>query len=353
MKIASVGRALPAHRYAQSAITRTLLDMVDVPENIGRRIEKMHERVRVLHRHLALPLEEYAGLTTFGKANDAWVRAGLGLGEHALADALARADLGVKDVDAIFSVTVTGLASPTLDARLVNRMGLRKDVKRIPIFGLGCVAGVAGISRAVDYVKGHPDQVAVLLSVELCSLNFQRDDLTVAGMISTGLFGDGAAAVVVVGEERAARMGLTGPTVRTTRSTFYPDTEDVMGWDISEKGFRIVLSEGVPMIARECLGRDVTEFLAAQHLTRDDIRSWVCHPGGPKVLEAMQDSLGLPDEAVAFSWETLAEQGNLSSTSVLMVLREVFDRARPARGELGMMVAMGPGFCSEMALLEW
>ncbi|MEW6071273.1 MAG: 3-oxoacyl-[acyl-carrier-protein] synthase III C-terminal domain-containing protein [Planctomycetota bacterium] len=353
MKIASVGRALPAHRYAQSEITRTLLAVLDDPEPLRRTIERLHERVRVEHRHLALPIEEYARLTTFGQANDAWQRCALDLGEEAIRDGLRRADLEAADVDAIFTVTVTGIASPSLEARLMNRLPFRADVKRIPIFGLGCVAGVAGIARAVDYVKAYPDHVAVLLSVELCTLNFQREDTSMAGLISTGLFGDGAAAVVVVGKRRAARMGLAGPTVRATRSIFYRDTEDVMGWDISERGFRIVLSEGVPVIARECLGADVRTFLADHGLGIADVASWVCHPGGPKVLEAMRDSLGIPDAAVALAWEVLAAQGNLSSVSVLMVLREVFDRARPAAGEMGVLVAMGPGFCSEIALLEW
>jgi alkylresorcinol/alkylpyrone synthase len=348
-----VGRALPAQRYEQAAITATLLDLLDPPAAVRRRIESLQESVRVGWRHLALPLEDYAALDTFGKANDAWIRVGLELGERAAADALARARLAPADVDALFAVSVTGIANPSLDARLVNRMGLRRDVKRVPIFGLGCVAGVAGIARAADYVKGHPDGVALLLSVELCSLNFQRDDVSMANLIANGLFGDGAAAVVVVGEHRARALGLSGPTVRATRSAFYPDTEDVMGWTIGEHGFRIVLSEGVPTIARELLGRDVREFLHDLGVERERVTSWVCHPGGPKVLFAMQEALGLADEQVALSWQALAEQGNLSSASVLMVLREVFDRARPAPGALGCLLAMGPGFCSEMILVEW
>ncbi|QDU83267.1 Alpha-pyrone synthesis polyketide synthase-like Pks11 [Planctomycetes bacterium Pla163] len=353
MRIVSVGRALPEHRYEQAEITAQLQSLLDVPDELRRRVDVLHERVRVGHRHLALPLEAYSDLATFGQANNAWIRCAIDLGERAVNDALDRAGLGVKDVDIMFDVTVTGLASPALDARLVNRMGLRTDMKRVPIFGLGCVAGVAGISRAVDYLKGHPNEVAVLLSVELCSLNLQRGDLSTAAMISTGLFGDGAAAVVLVGEERARAMGLEAPAVRTTRSVFYPDTEDIMGWDISENGFRIVLSEGVPRVARENLGPDVTAFLAEHDLTPRDVASWVCHPGGPKVLEAMRDSLELTDDDVALSWKVLAEQGNLSSTSVLMVLREVFDGRRPEPGDVGMLVAMGPGFCSEMILVDW
>ncbi|MEZ5977352.1 MAG: 3-oxoacyl-[acyl-carrier-protein] synthase III C-terminal domain-containing protein [Planctomycetota bacterium] len=353
MRIASVGRALPANRYPQSALTEAFLAMVDAPQELHRRTRVLHERVRVRHRHLALPIEAYADIRTFGQANDAWIRCAVDLGERAIRDALDRAGLGVDDVRAIFDVTVTGVASPALDARLMNRMGFRPDTKRMPIFGLGCVAGVAGISRAVDYVKGHPDEVAVLLSVELCSLNVQKGDLSTANLISTGLFGDGAAAVVVVGEEKARAMGLEGPKVLATRSVFYPGTEEVMGWTISERGFEIVLSEEVPRIAREFLGRDVAAFLDDQGVERESIASWVCHPGGPKVLEAMASSLELTEKDVELAWKVLAEQGNLSSASVLMVLREVFDAKRPAKGEKGVLVAMGPGFCSESVLVEW
>jgi alkylresorcinol/alkylpyrone synthase len=188
MKIASVGRALPVHRYDQDTLVRALLAMLDEPEPVRRRVESLHERVRVRHRHLALPLEEYATLTSFGRANDAWIRCATELGERALDDALARAGLGRRDVDLLMTVSVTGVASPTLDALLVDRMGLRPDVKRLPVFGLGCVAGVAGIARAADYLRGHPDEVAVVLSVELCSLTFQRDDVSLANLIATGLF---------------------------------------------------------------------------------------------------------------------------------------------------------------------
>ena len=172
-------------------------------------------------------------------------------------------------------------------------------------------------------------------------------------MSGSGLFGGGAAAVVVVGEERARRLRLAGPRVLSTRSVFYPDTEDVMGWRISEKGFSIILSSSVPTVARERLGPDVDRFLRDHGMTRKDVGSWVCHPGGPKVLQAMQDALELPDADVALSWRVLEEQGNLSSTSVLMVLREVFDRRRPAAGTRGILVAMGPAFCSESVLVQW
>jgi alkylresorcinol/alkylpyrone synthase len=349
LKIAAVGKALPPHYYDQETLLAALRERwADRYYNLDR-LERLHKNVLVGGRHLALPMEEYANLTTWGKANDAWIRVAQEVGGAAVLDALAKAELSPTDVDALIFVTVTGVATPSIDARLVNRLGLPPRVKRMPIFGLGCVAGAAGIARAADYVRGFPDQVAVLLSVELCSLTLQPEDLSIPNLIASGLFGDGAAAVVVTGENRPA----DGPRIVATRSVFYPDSERVMGWDISETGFKIVLSGDVPVVAREKLRPDVDAFLADQGLTRADIASWVCHPGGPKVLDAMQESLELPEGALDITWRSLREVGNLSSTSVLLVLEETLAHHRPPPGSWGMLLAMGPGFCSELVLLRW
>ena len=349
MKIAAVGSALPPHYYDQETLLAALRDRwSDRYFNLDR-LERLHKNVLVGGRHLALPMEEYAGLTTWGKANDAWIRVAQEVGEEAMRKALDRAGLSPSDVDALISVTVTGVATPSIDARLMNRLGLPPRVKRMPIFGLGCVAGAAGIARAADYVRAFPDQVAVLLSVELCSLTLQPEDLSIPNLIASGLFGDGAAAVVVTGDNRPS----DGPRIVDSRSVFYPDSERVMGWDISETGFKIVLSADVPVVARDKLRPDVDAFLAEHGLTRADIASWVCHPGGPKVLEAMQESLELPEGALDVTWRSLREVGNLSSTSVLLVLEETLENHRPPPGSYGMLIAMGPGFCSELVLLEW
>lgn len=353
MKIAAVGKALPPHYYDQETLLAALRERwADRYYNLER-LERLHKNVLVGGRHLALPIEEYAGLTNWGKANEAWIRVAQEVGGAAVLDALAKAGLSPADVDALIFVTVTGVATPTIDARLMNRLGLPPRVKRMPIFGLGCVAGAAGIARAADYVRGFPDQVAVLLSVELCSLTLQPEDLSIPNLIASGLFGDGAAAVVVVGDQREDERPAGGPRIVATRSVFYPDSERVMGWDISETGFKIVLSGDVPGVAREKLRPDVDAFLADQGLTRADIASWVCHPGGPKVLEAMQESLELPEGALDVTWRSLREVGNLSSTSVLLVLEETLANHRPPPGSWGMLLAMGPGFCSELVLLRW
>lgn len=359
LRIAAVGHGLPPHYYDQATLVAALREQwADRHYNLER-LERLHQNVLVGGRHLALPIEEYAGLDSFGKANDAWIRVAVEVGAEALSEALAEAGLGPADVDCLITVSVTGLATPSLDARLVNRLGLPARVKRLPVFGLGCVAGAAGIARAADYVKAWPGQVAVLLSVELCSLTLQREDLSIPNLIASGLFGDGAAAVVVAGAGRAAPEpaapppALAGPEILATRSVFYPDTERVMGWDISERGFKIVLSAEVPEMARDHLAADVDRFLADQGLARSDVASWVCHPGGPKVLEAMQEALALPNSALEVTWRSLREVGNLSSTSVLLVLRETMKHHRPEPGAYGLVLAMGPGFCSELVLLRW
>lgn len=350
MHISAVGQAFPANYYDQDQLLAALKAEWAQQHHNPDRLDRLHRNVLVGGRHLALPLSGYEALDTWGKANDAWIKVAQDIGAEAIRDALGRAGLVESDIGALFTVTVTGVATPSLDARLMNRLGLPSSVKRIPIFGLGCVAGAAGIARAFDYVRAYPEQVAVLLSVELCSLTLQRNDLSIPNLIATGLFGDGAAAVVISGE---GRQSASGPRVVDTRSVFYPDTEEVMGWDISERGFGIVLSADVPKMVTHHLRQDVDRFLADHELTRDDIASWVCHPGGPKVLQAMESGLELDPEALAVTWKSLREVGNLSSTSVLLVLRETMDQHRPAPGSYGMITAMGPGFCSELVLVRW
>jgi len=348
LRIAAVGSALPGHFYDQETLFEAFREVWSAKYFNLERLEQLHRNVLVGGRHLALPIEEYRAIETWGQANDHWIRVAQEVGGEAILSALNRAGLAVGDVDALIFVTVTGVAVPSIDARLINRLGLPARVKRMPIFGLGCVAGAAGIARAADYVRAFPDHVAVLLSVELCSLTLQREDLSVPNLIATGLFGDGAAAAVVVGRDCPA----VGPEIIDTRSVFYRDSERVMGWDVSERGFSIVLSAEVPDMVTRHLRVDVDEFLTGHGLTRSDIGVYIAHPGGPRVLEAMENALELPNEALAEAWKTLREVGNLSSTSVLLVLEKALATPPPA-GTWGLMTAMGPGFCSELVLLRW
>ncbi|WP_393054306.1 type III polyketide synthase [Streptomyces sp. LN549] len=349
-RIAAVHGALAPYRHTQREVT----DMVArtcLPPGADRRVlDRLHENARVRTRNMVLPLDRYTELDGFGDANDVFIKAAVDLGAEALRGALRTAGLRPADVDLLMFTSVTGVAAPSVDARLVGRLGLRPDVKRLPVFGLGCVAGAAGIARLHDYLLGRPDDVAVLLSVELCSLTFQRGDASPANLVATALFGDGAAAVVALGEGRAS---AAGPEVVATRSRLYPDTEHVMGWDIRDSGFKVVLDPGVPDVVRRYLADDVRDFLAEHGLKPKDVAHWVCHPGGPKVLEAVTDVLSLPDGALDVTWRSLAEVGNLSSSSVLHVLRDTLEQRRPERGSPGLLMAMGPGFCCELVLLRW
>lgn len=348
MRIASVGSAFPKHYFTQEAITERLKAHWGPQMNSPQLLDRLYKNCCVDGRYLSVSPEQYYNINNFGQANDAWIECAMEIGEQALCKALTGAGLSPGEIDAIFMISVTGIASPSLDARLANRLGFSPRIKRIPIFGLGCVAGAAGVARASDYVKGFPNHVAALLSVELCTLTLQKDDISMANLISAGLFGDGAAAAIIVGAEREQ----PGPQILATRSVFYPDTEHIMGWEITDKGFRIVLSPNLPALIEENLGGDMEEFLGDHGLTFDDIGSWVLHTGGPRILEATATALRLPREALEVSWECLRRMGNLSSASVLMVLEE-FLRRRPAEGTYGILAAMGPGFCSELVLLRW
>jgi alkylresorcinol/alkylpyrone synthase len=349
MRIASVASAFPEHYYKQEVLVEALKNdwrnRLPNPDILNR----LDDSMKVDGRFIVSPITFYENMTTWGEANDAWIEHALNLGEKALGGALLRAGIEPQELSAIYVASVTGIAAPSLDARLVNRMGLSRNIKRVPIFGLGCVAGAAGISRAADYVRGYSDQAAALLSVELCSLTLQRDDLSMAHMISALLFGDGAAATIVFGSQRVS----DGPEILATKSIFYPDTERVMGWDISEKGFRIVLSPEVPDTVVKHLGEDVDTFLGEQGYQRSDIHSWIMHTGGPKVLEATATALGISEQDLSASWNCLRKVGNISSTSVLLVLEDVYSNHRPAPGTLSILAAMGPGFCSELVLLRW
>jgi alkylresorcinol/alkylpyrone synthase len=234
MRIASAASAFPKHYYTQKVLLDRLQDYWGDQLKNPLLLARLHRNVTVDGRYLAIPAEQYVDIKTWGQANDIWIRVAQELGEQALCVALQNAGMQPSDLGALLFTTVTGIASPSIDALLINRMGLPANIRRTPIFGLGCVAGAAGIARAADYVRAYPKQAAALVSVELCSLTLQREDLSVANLISSGLFADGAAAVIVTGPEfESSEPEISGPKILATRSVFYPSTEEMMGWDIS------------------------------------------------------------------------------------------------------------------------
>ena len=349
-RILSVGEAFPDHHYKQSETLEALRRLWrDAGVDMGT-VERLHRNTLVKSRYLALPIDEYGPGKSWGDLNDIWIRLAEDLGAKAALDALGRAGLAPADVGTIVFVSVTGLSTPSIDARLVNRLGMPATTRRMPLFGLGCVAGAAGLACCADLARAGPGPAIVLLSVELCSLTFQLDDISTANIIATGLFGDGAAAVVLRGG--GGDEDAHYPEIVDTRSILYPGTEHVMGWDISERGFKLVLTPEIPTLIREHLRRDVDRFLGENGLQRSDIAHWMAHTGGPKILTAMHEALGLPEGALEVTWDRLRSVGNVSSASVLQILMRTMEK-RPERGSHGLMLAMGPGFCSELLLIRW
>lgn len=348
-RIVGVAPVLPEHRCTQDEITAELAPLIAGAASRRHLLERVHSGAAIATRHLALPLTAYRHLQGFTETNELFIRIGTDLAEQAVRRALDDAGLTAADVDVLFFTSVTGVAAPSLDALLVPRVGLRPDVKRIPSFGLGCVAGAAGLARLHDHLVGHPEDVAVLVSVELCSLTLQSGDESTANFVATGLFGDGAAAAVLVGDRRAARTAMTGPDVLGSRSQIYPGTGDALGWAVGQTGFRILLSPAVPDIVEAHLGPDVAAFLDDFELKVADVVTWLAHPGGPRVLEAAARSLGLPDAALGPSWESLHRVGNLSSSSVLHLLAD----APSVPGGYGLVIGLGPGLSAEFVLLRW
>ncbi len=349
--IAAVRGVLPPHRYPQEQLTEAFAELCGLTPRAAGVMRRLHANCGVGSRHLAVPIDGYAALDSFGAANDAFIVHAVELGAQAIIEALEAAGLRVGDVDVIVSTTVTGLAVPSLDARIAAGIGLRPDVKRLPLVGLGCVAGAAGVARLHDLLRGSPHGVGVLVSTELCSLTVQRNDSSAANMVASGLFGDGAAAVVAVGDRHD--LAESGPRVIATASHLYPNTERAMGWDVGASGLKVVLGAEVPELVRRHLADDVGAVLAGAGIAQSDVARWICHPGGPKVILAVQDALGLSRSDVQLTWDSLHEVGNLSSSSVLHVFADTLKQRPALTGDAGVLMAMGPGFCSELVLLRW
>jgi alkylresorcinol/alkylpyrone synthase len=351
-RICGTSSVLPPHRYDQKALAAVAARLLSGSTTAPGVVERLFARVGVSERYLALEADAYERLSGFGARNDAWITAALSLGEQAVQRALDDAGVSASDVHLLLTTTVTGIAVPSLDARLMNRLPFRADLKRVPLFGLGCVAGASGIARAADYLRGHGDELVVVLSVELCSLTVQPDDASVANIIATGLFGDGAAAVVLAGGD-CGRAPRSAVRIVDSLSSFFPDTERVMGWDVGDNGFRIVLSPDVPSLAKQGLPPLIDALLARNGLEHSDVTSWIAHPGGPAVVAAMIEGLNLTPDALNETRRSLAEVGNLSSASVLFLLDDFRKRVCPPSDSYAVLLAMGPAFSAEAVLLQW
>ena len=357
-RVVSVATALPAHTVSQSATRALAARMFDGLAPDDRRLIAVFDTSGIETRHICMPLEWYAEVRSFGELNMRYVEHALALAAEASRGALARAGLTPADVDHVVFVSTTGLATPSVDARLANLLGFRGDVRRTPIWGLGCAGGAAGLSRARDFALADPGARVLLVALELCSLTFQRRDLDRRNLVAAALFADGAAAAVIAGAdaETPCANGPNGAShaleLVASRSMLWPDTLDVMGWDVDERGLHVIFSRDIPTIVRDWVRPNLDAFLDEQGMRLEDLSHVVAHPGGPKVLAAYGEALDLPPEAFRHARDVLRECGNMSSPTCLFVLERTLAAGDIRPGDTAVLAALGPGFSSELVLMR-
>ena len=313
------------------------------------RLLPVFERTGVDTRYFVRPLDWYAEGPGFEERNRVFGSEGVDLAARAVTACLERAGVAPVDIDHLYCVTTTGLLTPSLDARLASRLGLRADVRRMPLFGLGCAGGAGALIRAADVLRGHPAGRVLVVSLELSSLVFSPKARTSTDLIGTALFGDGAAAVLVGGDEVAG----ASPAIVHTRSHLFLDAPDLMGWTFTGDGMRLVLSREVPAFVATDVKPVLERFLAAHGVSLAEVEHFILHPGGAKVMATYRSALGLSEPDVSIARAAMRAYGNQSSASVLFMLHDLVSSGRPTRGETGLMLALGPGFAAEMLTLAW
>jgi alkylresorcinol/alkylpyrone synthase len=337
--ILSVATALPPYRIGQEEAKTFARGMFSRRDGDFERLLPIFDNVNVDSRYFCVPVEWFERDHGFPEKNALYVEHALDLSEKAATRALDRIGAEPEDVGAVFFVSTTGISTPSLDSKLIFRLGLSEHTRRVPIWGLGCSAGAAGIARASEHARLYPDKLVLLVAVELSGLTFQRGDRSKSNLISTSLFADGAAAVLL--------GSSSGPEVLGSYSTTWPDTEDVMGWDLVETGLKVQLSKSVPAIVQEKFRDNLEEAGASLGLDLHELRHFVLHPGGSKVLDAFENVLGLDPGGLSISRDVLRDCGNMSSVTVLFILERFLESGEFAKGDLGVLSAMGPGFSAE------
>jgi alkylresorcinol/alkylpyrone synthase len=350
--ITSIGTAVPPYIIRQEESREFARNLfADSFKDIDRLLT-VFESAQIEQRHFCTPLDWFATTPSWEEKNRLYIENAVRLSAEAARRCLEKAGLTPQDIDMIVFVSSTGISTPTIDARLFNQLGLRSDIKRLPVWGLGCAGGAAGLARGFDLAKAHPQSKVLIIAIELCGLTFLNGDRSKSNLIAASLFADGAAAVLLYGDEAAAEAGIQGPQVLGSRSNLWPDSLDVMGWDVQNAGLKVIFSKDIPTIVETKI-RPVTEaFLSDWNLTLADITRVIAHPGGMKVLKAYEEALSLTPDALRHARDILRTHGNMSSCTVLFVLeRELQDPHR--KGEHGLLMALGPGFSSEQVLLKW
>ena len=357
--ISAVATAVPQYILEQRHVKEFVRQMFgDVFPSIDRLISA-YDNAQIDRRHFCVPMEWFAESHTFREKNDLYISHAIDLSKKAIHQCLEKGGCGVEEIDYLLFVSTTGLATPSIDARLIEDLPFRRDVKRLPIWGLGCAGGAASLSRGMEIARAVPSARILIVVVELCGLTFMKNDLSKANLIASALFGDGAAAVLVEGDEIEGKGG-TIPRLIDSQTRTLPDSLDVMGWDISENGFGITISRDIPTIVQTFMRESIEGLLETHSLGINAIDHYITHPGGAKVLEAYQESLNQPREKFTHTWDVLRNFGNMSASSVLFVLEKFMEEIAARRGEQpgeppehGLIGALGPGFSSELLLVRW
>jgi alkylresorcinol/alkylpyrone synthase len=345
--IAATATALPVHELPQEEAIQAMADVFPMEDARREAITAIFANAGVRKRYTVMPLRDLIQPRGLDETSKAYSEAAIALGRQVAEDALKRAKLAPQDIDYLITVSCTGVMIPSLDAYLINALGMRPQTKRLPITELGCAAGASALSRARDYVQAFPNAKVLIVAVELPSLTFQRRDMSMPNMVSCAIFGDGAAAAVVTGD-----TGV-GPRIVDTQSYLFPDSIDAMGFDLKDGGLHIVLSKDVPDLVRSRIKALIGGFLGPHGVAPEQLKAFMLHPGGKKILHYLEAELGLTASDTRNSWHVLENFGNMSSASILFVLENLLAEPSRKAGDYGLMAAFGPGFSAEMLLLQW
>jgi alkylresorcinol/alkylpyrone synthase len=342
-RILSMATALPPFRFTQVETRDAAREIFSGRLRDFDRLAPVFLNSGIECRYSAVPLDWYRTPRRWKDRNDAFLSTAVTLLEQASRQALDQAGLVPTDIDSIIAVTSTGIATPSLDALILQRLQMRPDVRRTPLFGLGCAGGTLGLARAAEQAEARPGRTVLLLVTELCTLSFRHGDISKANIVATALFGDGAAALILRAD------GEPGPIVRAAAEHTWPDTLDIMGWRVEDDGLGVIFSQSIPILVRERFGAVVTRFLEGQAMSRADLAGVICHPGGAKVLDALAEVLAPATAGLDVAAEVLHQHGNMSAVTVLFVLERLL--AAGMRGP-HLMTALGPGFTAALTLLD-
>ncbi|ARK28694.1 type III polyketide synthase [Halalkalibacter krulwichiae] len=358
--IISVSTFNPPHTLDQETTTEFARELFNEDFQDIERLLKVFQNGQIEERHFAVPIEWFEQDHSLKEKNDLYIKLATSFSTEAIKkclinDHFLKKSIDIKNIDAIVLVSSSGMSTPSLDARIMNNLPFTSHTKRIPLWGLGCAGGAAGISRAYEYCRAYPEENVLVVCVELCSLTFQRNDRSKSNLVGTSLFADGIACAVIAGDGSSLISHLKTPirpTIVATQSTLMPNSEDVMGWDVKDSGLHVVFSRDIPTIIKEWLEPNVTGFLNKQDISIEQLSAFIAHPGGKKVLEAYKDTLQISERLLKQSKEILRKHGNMSSPTVLYVLEKIM-LEQHNDGDYGLMAALGPGFCSELVLVTW